>query len=265
MSTYVISDIHGCYNQFQTMLEKINLSAKDQLILGGDYIDRGPDSVKMLRWLENRPANVICIKGNHDVEFASYVALMKRVMKEQALTIDKSRPDATALLCELTSGVMAEKGFPYFDWYHTIQKMTANEGVGMEQLERWAEMLTDLPYTYEMTIGGRRCIVVHAGYIEDLTGVCTDQNYADIEDFYLSARDDAYLLGGISHGMIIAGHTPTVLEEELPYNDGDVYRFYDEEMDCIFYDIDCGCAYRSVYKNAKLACLRLEDETVVYV
>ena len=60
-------------------------------------------------------------------------------------------------------------------------------------------------------------------------------------------------------------NTPTTLEEELPYNDGNVYKSYDEEMDCTFYDIDCGCVSRSKRSNAKLACLRLDDEQIFYV
>lgn len=41
MSTYVISDIHGCYEQFLLLLEKIRFGADDQLILAGDAIDPG--------------------------------------------------------------------------------------------------------------------------------------------------------------------------------------------------------------------------------
>ena len=44
MSTYVISDIHGCYEQFLLLLEKIRFGADDQLILAGDAIDRGTGS-----------------------------------------------------------------------------------------------------------------------------------------------------------------------------------------------------------------------------
>ena len=40
---------------------------------------------------------------------------------------------------------------------------------------------------------------------------------------------------------------------------------HDEEMDCTFYDIDCGCASRNRRSNAKLACLRLDDEKIFYV
>lgn len=35
MSTYVMGDIHGCYNVFLSMLERISFSAMDYLILAG--------------------------------------------------------------------------------------------------------------------------------------------------------------------------------------------------------------------------------------
>ena len=73
-------------------------------------------------------------------------------------------------------------------------------------------------------------------------------------------------IGGIMHGMVVAGHTPTTNEEEFAYNDGRVFSKYDEERDFLFYDIDCGCWMRYIGKNnARLACIRLEDEKVFYV
>ena len=52
MSTYVISDIHGCFSAFQRMLEKINFSDNDKLIIAGDIIDRGPENYEMLNGLK---------------------------------------------------------------------------------------------------------------------------------------------------------------------------------------------------------------------
>ena len=64
MSHYIMSDIHGCYDEFIDMLGKIHFSSKDILICAGDYIDRGKQSYEMLRWIENRPSNVILVKGS---------------------------------------------------------------------------------------------------------------------------------------------------------------------------------------------------------
>ena len=45
---YVMSDLHGCYDKYIAMLEKINLKYDDTLYILGDVIDRGPDRVKIL-------------------------------------------------------------------------------------------------------------------------------------------------------------------------------------------------------------------------
>ena len=78
---------------------------------------------------------------------------------------------------------------------------------------------------------------------------------------------DVYGIVGnlVEHGMVIAGHTPTTAMYELPFNHGNVYRFYDEDTDCIFYDLDCGYAFKDIEPEGKLACLRLEDERIFYV
>ena len=48
MGIYCISDIHGCFNEFQQMLELINFQESDELYILGDIIDRGPASAEML-------------------------------------------------------------------------------------------------------------------------------------------------------------------------------------------------------------------------
>ena len=46
MATYVISDIHGMYNKFTELLNKIKLKDTDTLYILGDVLDRGPDPIK---------------------------------------------------------------------------------------------------------------------------------------------------------------------------------------------------------------------------
>ena len=43
---YLISDIHGCFDQYQTLLAKIGFSDKDELYVLGDVVDRGPEPIK---------------------------------------------------------------------------------------------------------------------------------------------------------------------------------------------------------------------------
>ena len=61
----VTTDIHGCFDALQTLLEKVNFTDDDILVIAGDAIDRGPDSDKVLRFIRDNE-NVHCILGNHE-------------------------------------------------------------------------------------------------------------------------------------------------------------------------------------------------------
>lgn len=54
------SDIHGEYDKFMELLDKIKLKETDTLYILGDILDRGPHPIKTLRKLMDMP-NVICI------------------------------------------------------------------------------------------------------------------------------------------------------------------------------------------------------------
>lgn len=263
MSVYVMSDIHGCFDEFKCMLNKIQFCKNDILVCAGDYIDRGTQSLEMMRWIMNAPQNVVFVRGNHDEEFMANVDIIKNICNKVKLNPDniedsKTLYDAVSLLCN-------ENDNSFFDYYGTIGNLIKKANVTFSELCSWSDKISVMPYFYKTSIGNRTCIIVHAGYIKNLEKADTEETYNSPEDFYLYARDDAYMYGGIEHGMIIAGHTPTIAEEEFPYNDGNVFRMYDKDQDCIFYDIDCGCAMNKFRSNAKLACIRLEDEKIYYV
>ncbi len=66
MATYAVSDLHGQYKVFLKGLEKIDFSDKDELYVIGDAIDRGPDGIKLLRYIQKQK-NMYLILGNHEV------------------------------------------------------------------------------------------------------------------------------------------------------------------------------------------------------
>jgi len=69
MRKIAISDIHGCNDTFQRLLEKLALVSGDELYLLGDYIDRGADSKGVLDTiflLQQQGLSVQCLKGNHE-------------------------------------------------------------------------------------------------------------------------------------------------------------------------------------------------------
>jgi Icc-related predicted phosphoesterase len=49
MRTILIGDIHGCYDEFMSLLDKVNYDKdNDRLIILGDFIDKGPKSFEII-------------------------------------------------------------------------------------------------------------------------------------------------------------------------------------------------------------------------
>jgi len=69
MATFAISDIHGRLQELELLLGYIECSSTDTVIFLGDYIDRGPDSNKVIERLieiESAMPNTSFLKGNHE-------------------------------------------------------------------------------------------------------------------------------------------------------------------------------------------------------
>ena len=68
MSLYCIGDLQGCNAPFQRLLEKIDFSpSRDTLYMLGDLVNRGPDSLGVLRSLCALGDAAQCLLGNHDL------------------------------------------------------------------------------------------------------------------------------------------------------------------------------------------------------
>lgn len=68
MATYIVGDLHGCFNEFQLLLEKVNYNPKqDELFLTEDLVARGEDSLACLRFVKDSANNAKTVLGNHDL------------------------------------------------------------------------------------------------------------------------------------------------------------------------------------------------------
>ncbi len=63
--TIVVGDIHGCFDEFQQLLEKVGFTSRDALIAVGDLVDRGPASWEVVRFFRETP-NAWSVMGNHE-------------------------------------------------------------------------------------------------------------------------------------------------------------------------------------------------------
>lgn len=69
--TIFVGDIHGCINEFNELLRKLSYNPEeDRLILLGDLIDRGPDSIAVVA--KAKEMRVECLMGNHEHKFIKW-------------------------------------------------------------------------------------------------------------------------------------------------------------------------------------------------
>lgn len=74
MNAFVVSDIHGMYDQFERLLEYWN--RRDKLVILGDMIDRGRQSFEVVREVMQlaETHDVTVLKGNHEDMFLAYLS-----------------------------------------------------------------------------------------------------------------------------------------------------------------------------------------------
>jgi len=104
MAVYAIGDVQGCYEPLQLLLEKIKFQpAKDTLWFTGDLVNRGPESVEVLRFVKQLGASAITVLGNHDLHLLAIAHGKKTQNKHDTLNCVLGAPDSHSLLSWLAS------------------------------------------------------------------------------------------------------------------------------------------------------------------
>lgn len=227
--TYFISDIHGEYDLFVKLVRHVGFCSKDELIVLGDIVDKGQDSVKLLKLIKSLP-NARCILGNHELAFLKYYwSLMKDSPNDYDQVLKK--------LQEYFSG-----DGELLDW-DTVD---------------WLESL-------DFFIEGQNYICVHAGIPLDNEGNLLPLNKATKEQLvYDRTFKDPNVLpkGG---KCVLFGHTPTSYitnkPEILTYKregtkGSSLSDYYKIHLDCgvwLYGQLGCFCedTCQSYYVNRK--------------
>jgi hypothetical protein len=104
---FVIGDVHGCLQEFNDIITKLNFDAtKDQIILAGDLTSKGPDSIGVIRRAQELGA--LCVRGNHD----------DKVVRLKTFEIQKGRNAMYPLDATMPEGAVPDP--VKFKNYHSV-------------------------------------------------------------------------------------------------------------------------------------------------
>ena len=104
MATYAIGDVQGCYAELRALLEKIGFDERrDRLWFVGDLVNRGPDSLRTLRFVKSLEDRAVTVLGNHDLHLVALAHGYARVRADDTLESVLQAPDCSELVDWLRS------------------------------------------------------------------------------------------------------------------------------------------------------------------
>ncbi len=222
--TYVVSDLHGEYQKFLTLLEEIAFNDGDLMYVLGDIVDYGPESMELIGDLSVR-LNVYPVAGEHDFLAARMLAGFDKMLK------NGGSPDAE-YIAEMTAWVK-DGGEATLSGFRALDE-DEREGV--------LDYLGDMALFEETEINGQEYLLVHAG-IADYSEDSDLEDYLP-EDFFSEPLDASYAL--VDGKTVVVGHVPTATGR-IERGEGSIF-------------LDCGLANGG--KLACL-CLETGEETYI--
>lgn len=232
MAIYVMSDIHGQYEKYLKMLEKIGFSDDDILYVLGDVIDRGPEPVKVLTDMSSRH-NIFPIMGNHELMAVEVLSdILKEITEESISKLSESFM-GKILEWNLNGGSV------------TLEKF---KELSPEKRKELFDYICDFSLIETVDVKDRAFVLVHST-LGNFSKVKKLRQYTPFELTSIRADYDKQLFDDPDI-YVVSGHTPT------PMINGKAEIYYSHNN----IDIDCGATY-----GGKLACLRLDDMQEFYV
>jgi len=98
MAVYAVGDIQGCYDPLRRLLEQLAFDpVNDRLWCTGDMVNRGPDSLSVLRFLKELGEACHCVLGNHDLHLLGQAAGEAAYRRDSLIDVLEA-PDADDLV-----------------------------------------------------------------------------------------------------------------------------------------------------------------------
>lgn len=108
MAVYLIGDVQGCDQALARLLHTLDFSpSRDTVYLLGDLVNRGPDSLGVLRRVQALGSSARCVLGNHDLHALAVAAGARRPGRSDTLDALLHAPDRQALLSWLRQQPLA--------------------------------------------------------------------------------------------------------------------------------------------------------------
>lgn len=99
MAWYAIGDVQGCAAALDALLKKLSFRrTRDRLWLVGDLVNRGPDSLGVLRKVMQLGRSVTCVLGNHDLHLLATVAGGRELSPADTFSDVLAAPDAPEII-----------------------------------------------------------------------------------------------------------------------------------------------------------------------
>lgn len=188
---YVISDIHGEYEAFTDLLEKVNFSEKDELYVLGDCIDRGEKSIEVLYEMMMRP-NIYPILGNHEfMALRNLKRLVKEITDENCDEILSNESIKELLLWQNDGGSK------------TIKQFTE---LNMQERNDIIEYLGEFALYDEILVNNKSFVLVHAG-LDNFSVKKRLEEYT-LSELIFKAPD--YEKVYFKDRYLVTGHLPTI-------------------------------------------------------